>query len=387
MKKNIKNNIKFLKRPIIFWWITPSIHMEPCMNAFGEIWPGSKQIVWCKPLSVERKRLGWREPKIENIPQHRLTLKDHEVQHEIKRIVDSNHGAINIYSGWKGYPRCYAAYKTARKDRDAKHIVVAEAFKGWGIRKYTRHLRAFLQTLAYRKRLDAILAIGEAATHFYRQLGFSYKYIYPFIYQSSFIDGVFTNKASSITQMVYVGKFDHRKGLSDLLRALSKTEQKKWELTIFGDGLEKFHLESIGEKLGIEKYLNWKGIIEHEVLIKELFNYDIAIVPSRFDGWGVFTNEALQAGLAVVVSDKAASKDLVKYSNAGIIFKAADYHSLAAALNKLLNEKNQVARMKEAALNYRKAISGVEVAKYLKNVIEFINDPLEINRPRAPWVS
>ena len=41
------------------------------------------------------------------------------------------------------------------------------------------------------------------------------------------------------------------------------------------------------------------------------------MLPSHADDWGVVVNEALQSGLAVVVSDKAGAAELVQSSGAG----------------------------------------------------------------------
>ena len=142
--------------------------------------------------------------------------------------------------------------------------------RGWGIRRYTRHVRAFFQTLPYRKHLDAILAMGESAMSFYRELGFKSRILFPFIYQSPFSEGSPARNSSDSLRLVYAGKFDRRKGIKDLFRALGKVKQKSWTLDIIGDGRQKPHLNSFCKKLGIEDSLNWKGSIQHEALICEL---------------------------------------------------------------------------------------------------------------------
>ena len=62
---------------------------------------------------------------------------------------------------------------------------------------------------------------------------------------------------------------------------------------------------------------------------------DIFVLPSRHDGWGVVVNEALGAGLPIIVSDRVGARDLVENGCNGFVTTAGDIDSLASALLKL----------------------------------------------------
>src|SRR5262249_3117283 len=62
---------------------------------------------------------------------------------------------------------------------------------------------------------------------------------------------------------------------------------------------------------------------------------DIFVLPSRHDGWGVVVNEALGAGLPMIVSDRVGACDLVEDGAKGLITCAGDVEELADALLQL----------------------------------------------------
>jgi glycosyltransferase involved in cell wall biosynthesis len=62
---------------------------------------------------------------------------------------------------------------------------------------------------------------------------------------------------------------------------------------------------------------------------------DIFVLPSRHDGWGVVVNEALGAGLPIIVSDRVGARDLVDDGRNGLITCAGDVEELADALLQL----------------------------------------------------
>ena len=59
------------------------------------------------------------------------------------------------------------------------------------------------------------------------------------------------------------------------------------------------------------------------------------VLPSRHDGWGVVVNEAIGAGLPIIVSDRVGARDLVENGVNGFITIAGNVDSLASALFKL----------------------------------------------------
>ena len=63
---------------------------------------------------------------------------------------------------------------------------------------------------------------------------------------------------------------------------------------------------------------------------------DIFVVPSRFEPWGLVVNEAMAAGLPVVVSERAGcAPDLIEDNETGVLIPAEDPQALCRAIEAL----------------------------------------------------
>jgi glycosyltransferase involved in cell wall biosynthesis len=76
---------------------------------------------------------------------------------------------------------------------------------------------------------------------------------------------------------------------------------------------------------------------------------DVFVLPSVEDGYGLVTNEAMSAGLPVIVSDHAGSAEVVREGENGFVVPARDLDVLTDRLNTLLRDTNLRRRMGAAA--------------------------------------
>jgi glycosyltransferase involved in cell wall biosynthesis len=67
---------------------------------------------------------------------------------------------------------------------------------------------------------------------------------------------------------------------------------------------------------------------------------DVFVLPSVEDGYGLVTNEAMSAGLPVIVSDHAGSAEVVRDGENGFVVGARDINALADRLDALLRDPN-----------------------------------------------
>lgn len=114
-------------------------------------------------------------------------------------------------------------------------------------------------------------------------------------------------------KFVYIGRLTKVKNLEIIVKVFNNLPNHT--LTIIGDGEEKEYLRSIAKHNII-----FKPPIENSKLQFELPNYDILILPSIREAWGLVVEEALYFGLPVMVSKNCGSIDLVKNSINGYIF-------------------------------------------------------------------
>lgn len=137
--------------------------------------------------------------------------------------------------------------------------------------------------------------------------------------------------------VLFSGQLIERKGVDLLVDAFLRVAATTPDLRLLllGNGPEKAALaarvpENVRERV---VFLGHKDPAD----LPDVFaNADIFCLPSRHDGWGVVVNEALGAGLPIVVSDRVgAGRDLVEPGVNGFVTPSNDAVALAEALGRL----------------------------------------------------
>ena len=130
-----------------------------------------------------------------------------------------------------------------------------------------------------------------------------------------------------IPEIVYIGQMTPRKGVDVMLNALASLKQHDWKLTVIGNVSAELH--ALAKSHGIGNRVEWLGVVPAKRIVGHLEKADLTLIPSRFEGWGMVTNESIAAGTGVITTDAVASSELVRKSGAGAIAKSDDVQSLA----------------------------------------------------------
>ena len=120
------------------------------------------------------------------------------------------------------------------------------------------------------------------------------------------------------------------KGVDVLLEAHARYrgDGGTWPLVVVGDGPERARLEAAAGE-GV----TFVGAAQGDDLAAWYGRTDALVVPSRKDTWGLVVNEAMAAGLPVIVSTGAGCEpDLVEHGRNGVSVPPDDPASLAEAL-------------------------------------------------------
>ncbi|MEM0963920.1 MAG: glycosyltransferase, partial [Bacteroidota bacterium] len=137
--------------------------------------------------------------------------------------------------------------------------------------------------------------------------------------------------AHDVRRFLCVARLTEVKGVDVLLGAYARyrtTTEVPWDLEIVGDGPERAALEAqAGEGVA------FTGFARGDVLGRAYGRADALVLPSHKDTWGLVVNEAMAAGLPVVVSTGAGcATDLVDHGTNGLAVPAGDERQLADAL-------------------------------------------------------
>lgn len=130
-----------------------------------------------------------------------------------------------------------------------------------------------------------------------------------------------------------------RKGVDHLLRAFA-TLPSNARLLLVGREAE---LPAMLSRLPAESQsrVEYAGFQAPDALPGFFARADAFVLPSRYDGWGVVVNQALGAGLPIIVSDQVgAGYDLITPGKNGEIFRSGDEADLAAKMRFLVENPN-----------------------------------------------
>lgn len=141
--------------------------------------------------------------------------------------------------------------------------------------------------------------------------------------------------------LLFVGRVVRQKGLDVLFEALASLPagtRSRIGLTIVGDGPARPELEAQAARLALSERIAFRGWLGRDELPAAYRAADAFVFPSRDEGMPNVVLEAMAAGLPVVATRIAGSRDLVVEEETGLMLDADDTPALAAALARLAED-------------------------------------------------
>ncbi len=371
---------------VFFWQNMPSHHQAGAIRFLAEHWRGEVHGVYERQMRPERRQLGWQIPDMGKTALHFLEQQD-DPSAFIKTTIKGNAGAIHLFGGLRGAPAVETAFVQARKLRLPHLGVIAEYVDLRGWKGLARQVGYRLLSQKQRRIIKAALVMGEIGVECYLCLGYLPESLFPYMYQCDLpAQHIEPTSVGDVVKLLFIGRFVPTKGGDVLLDALSGLKGMNWHLTMVG-GEDGSALGNMVRKLGLASQITIHGICASDQVIPLMRQHDICIVPSRYDGWGMATNEAIYAGIGTVVSDRAGSQDLVRFSGAGRIVPSENIGVLRSAIQQLIVQPEIINKWKQCAVQFAPRITGEVVGQYLAEVLShvFVNDKKD-NRPTPPWL-
>lgn len=232
-------------------------------------------------------------------------------------------------------------------------------------------------------RINFIFAISPKAVKQFKKAGFLEENIFPFGY---FVPAPSQQKKDvarhppNVLRLVFIGALISRKGIQELGKIAEACYKKNLPILfdVYGPGKSTVLSKNLPN-------LNYCGLISFGKSHEVMREYDLLIVPSKFDGWGVVVNEALQSGLPVLASNKVGAAALIIQSGAGAIFDLNNISALINSLENLAQDKEIIFNWKDKAKKYSSQLTPRIAASYMKKCIgSGIGGK---DRPVCPWYS
>lgn len=148
---------------------------------------------------------------------------------------------------------------------------------------------------------------------------------------------------------LFVGRIIALKNLDVLCDAFKKAYEGNESvlLRIVGEGSE---LDSLMQKYSCISNISFEGPKFGKDLIDVYRSSNVLVLPSYFEQWGLVVNEAMSAGLPVIVSDKVGSRyDLVQERETGFVFYYDSVDQLIAHMLSFTNDKELYKRFSHNA--------------------------------------
>jgi phosphatidyl-myo-inositol alpha-mannosyltransferase len=159
-----------------------------------------------------------------------------------------------------------------------------------------------------------------------------------------------------VPNILFVGRFDPRKGLPDLMRACAELagEGLPFRLILVGDGQLRGQVERLAGG-ALEGRVHFEGRVGHERLPRYYASADIFCSPAR-DGesFGLVLLEAMASGVPIVATDLAGYRTVLTPGKEGLMAPPRDPATLAAGLRRLLTDP---------ALRGSMGLRGIETAR------------------------
>lgn len=163
-----------------------------------------------------------------------------------------------------------------------------------------------------------------------------------------------------------IGNLNLQKGQSYLISAMKLVLQKfpLASLEIVGEGEERVNLENQIKLLGLEHHMTLLGRKNNAA--DYLNHFDVFVLPSIAETFGIVILEAMASGVPVVASRVGGICDIVENKKTGLLVPPRQPQILAEAIVKLLDHPAEAAKYKRAGLqrvtefDWRKVIKEIE---------------------------
>jgi phosphatidylinositol alpha-mannosyltransferase len=234
------------------------------------------------------------------------------------------------------------------RESTSVNVATFHAYNGWSpAYEFGRRMLG-----GYARRLHGRIAVSVAARYFIdRYFPGDYKVIPNGVEVERFANArPFERWRDGTPNLLFVGRFEDRKGLLHLLKAyrLLRREGRRCRLLVVGHGPQERETR---------RYLMTRGLTGVELLgrvsddekARWFATADIFVSPATgHESFGIVLLEAMAAGVPIVCSDIHGYKGVVRRGEQALLVPPRNAAALAAAIGQLLDDPDLRARMGQA---------------------------------------
>lgn len=204
-----------------------------------------------------------------------------------------------------------------------------------------RNLPAALATRFAIHRADRVVAVSDALHDqitSYPELRRSIDVVPNLVNVREFAVKSQTRSVDGAARLLFVGEMrTDRKGVDYLLAAISILRQRGVAVTLdlVGDGPKRREYETLARQLNVAEVCRFHGALPHEQVVHIMSAYDLLVLSSLAETFGVVVVEALASGVPVVATRSGGPEEVLT-PDLGVVVEKADSEALAEGIADVL---------------------------------------------------
>jgi phosphatidylinositol alpha-mannosyltransferase len=193
------------------------------------------------------------------------------------------------------------------------------------------------------------------------------------------------NGEDRVPTIVFVGRLDPRKGLSDLIDAcaLLRRLDVRFRLVVVGDGPLRARMERKGRR-ALDGQVEFAGRVDQEQLPSFYAAADVFCTPARSgESFGLVLLEAMATGIPIVATSLPGYRTVLTPEREGLLVEPRDPTSMALALRRLLLDPGLRVRMGARGVETARRYGWEDIVDRLEEVYASLVPVRLERRPRA----
>ncbi|PIS01115.1 MAG: hypothetical protein COT84_03855 [Chlamydiae bacterium CG10_big_fil_rev_8_21_14_0_10_35_9] len=166
---------------------------------------------------------------------------------------------------------------------------------------------------------------------------------------------------------LFIGNGYARKGLTQILQAMSKIKEKPFHLLVVGKDKKSVYYQKLANELGLSEKVSFFGPQNNITPFYQVS--DALILPSFYDPFANVTVEALAMGLFVITSKDNGASEVINSSSGLVLENVQDIATLSSALEYSISHKQKT---KLLAHTIRKTVEHLDYNLQLEKVMEIL---------------
>ncbi len=174
-----------------------------------------------------------------------------------------------------------------------------------------------------------------------------------------------------------IGNLNVQKGQIYLIEAMAKVIEKfpLATLEIIGEGEEREELETEVKRFELERHVTLLG--RKENVEKYLCRWNVFVLPSIAETFGISILEAMGAGVPVVATKAGGIVDIIENKKNGLLVPAGNADALAKSIIEVLDHPAMAAKLKRGGLE---RVKDFDWEKVIKEIEKVYSEPFDLEK-------